>query len=207
MGANPLSAVTVEQYLHLDEAAQRKSEYHDGELFPIVDATPAHSTLAFNIAAILHSRLKKGCAGMSAPRVCVSPTRFVYPDAAIVCGEQQLFADSLTNPRTVIEILSPSTEGFDAGGKFKLYQLLPSFEEYLLLAQDQPRIDLFRRQSPNHWSLEIVQGLDGTVHLGVAESAFSLADLYAGVTFPASGPVEGSAPLRSGFVKSDEPRP
>lgn len=184
MGANPLFAVTVEQYLCLDEAAERKSEYHDGELFPIVDATPAHSRLAFNIAAILHGRLKKGCAGLIAPRVRVSLTRFVYPDAAIVGGEAQLSADSLTNPRTVIEILSPSTEGFDAGGKFKLYQLLPSFEEYLLIAQDQPRVDLFRKQSPNHWSLEIVQGLDQTVLLGVAESALSLAGLYAGVTIP-----------------------
>ena len=188
MGANALSAVTVEQYLRLDEAAERKSEYHDGELFPIVDATPSHSTLGFNIAALLHRRLKKGCAGMIAPRVCVSPTRFVYPDAAIVCGEAQLFADSLTNPRTVIEILSPSTEGFDASGKFKLYQLLPSFEEYLLIAQDQPRVDLFRKQSPNHWSLEIVQGLDQTVLLGVAESDFPLAALYAGVTLPESRP-------------------
>ncbi len=148
MGANPLFAVTVEQYLCLDEAAERKSEYHDGELFPIVDATPAHSRLAFNIAAILHGRLKKGCAGMIAPRVRVSLTRFVYPDAAIVGGEAQLSADSLANPRTVIEILSPLTEGFDAGGKFKLYQLLPSFEEYLLIAQDQPRVELFRKQSP-----------------------------------------------------------
>ena len=119
---------------------------------------------------------------MSAPRVRASPMRFVYPDAAIICGEAQLSADSLTNPRTVMEILWPSTEGFDAGGKFKLYQLLPSFEEYLLIAQDQPRVDLFRKQSPNHWSLEIVQGLDRTILLGVAESAFSLADLYAGVT-------------------------
>ena len=182
MGAYPHSAVTVEQYLRLDEAAGRKSEYHDGELFPIVDATPSHSTLAFNVAAILHSRLKKGCAGMIAPRVCASPTLFVYPDAAIICGDAQLTADSLTNPRTVIDILSPCTEGFDAGGKFKLYQLLPSFEEYLLIAQDQPRVDLFRKQSPNHWSLEIIQGLDQTVLLGVAENAFSLADLYAGVT-------------------------
>ncbi len=184
MGANPSSAVTIEQYLIQDEAAERKSEFHDGELFPIVDATPAHSTLAFNLGAILHSRLRMGCIGMNAPRVRATATRFIYPDAVIVCGEPQISADSLTNPRTIIEILSPSTEGYDASGKFKLYQLLPSFDEYLLIAQDQPRIDLFRKQSPNHWSLKIIQGLDQTVLLGVADTAFALADLYAGVTFP-----------------------
>ena len=48
MGANALSAVTVEQYLRLDEAAERNSEYRDGELFPILDATSSHSTLWFN---------------------------------------------------------------------------------------------------------------------------------------------------------------
>jgi Uma2 family endonuclease len=57
------------------------------------------------------------------------------PDAIVLCGETQFSGDSITNPRAVIEILSPSTEGFDAGGKFKLYQLLPSFKEYLLIAQ------------------------------------------------------------------------
>ena len=184
MGANPVSALTVEQYLVVDEAAERKCEYHDGELFPVVDATPAHSRLAFNLGVVLGSRLRNGCAGMIAQRVRAGATRFVYPDAVIVCGEPQIAYDSLTNPRTIIEILSPSTEDFDAGAKFKLYQLLPSFEEYVLIAQDQPRIDLFRKQSPNHWSLEIIQGLDQPVLLEVAESAFSLADLYAGVTLP-----------------------
>ncbi|MBY0502999.1 MAG: Uma2 family endonuclease [Bryobacteraceae bacterium] len=185
MGANP--AITVEQYLVMDDAAERPSEYHDGELFPIVDATPTHSRLAFNLGLVLGSRLRKGCAGMMAPRVRATATRFVYPDAAIVCGQPDLASGSLTNPRAIIEILSPSTEGYDTGGKFKLYQLLPSFEEYLLIAQDQPRIDLYRRHSPNHWSLEIIQGsLDQTVFLGVAETAFSLADLYAGVSFDAA---------------------
>ena len=120
---------------------------------------------------------------MIEPRVRASATRFVYPDAAFVFDKPELSSESIANPRAIIEILSPSTEDYDAGAKFKLYQLLPSFEEYLLIAQDQPRIDLFRKQSPNHWSLEIVQGLDRTVLLGT-ETAFSLADLYAGVTFP-----------------------
>ncbi|MBY0506674.1 MAG: Uma2 family endonuclease [Bryobacteraceae bacterium] len=184
MGANPVSAITVEQYLAIDEAAERKSEYHDGELFTVVDATPAHGILAFNLGGILHGRVKNGCRGIIAPRVRVSPTRFVYPDAVIVCGEPQILSDSLTNPRTIIEILSPSTENYDAGTKFRLFQQLASFDEYVLIAQDQPRVDLFRRESPNHWSLEILQGLDQPVLLGVAESAFSLAELYAGITLP-----------------------
>jgi len=184
MRANPISAITVDQYLQNDDTAERKSEYHDGQLLPLPSASEPHSRLGFNLGAVLHSRLKKGCAGMTAPRVRISPSRFVYPDAIVVCGETQFSADSITNPRAVMEILSPSTEGFDAGGKFKLYQLLPSFEEYLLIAQDQPRVDLFRKQSPNQWSLEIIHGLDKTVLLGVAGSAFPLATLYAGVPFP-----------------------
>jgi len=184
MGANPLTAITVEQYLALEETAERGSEFHDGEIFPMVDATPAHSKLAFNFGVLAGNRLRKGCGGLTAPRVRVSASRFVYPDAVIVCGKPEFLQDSLTNPRTIIEILSPSTGDYDAGAKFKHYQLLPSFDEYVLISQDQPRIDLFRKQSPNHWSLEIIQGLDGIIRLAVAETAFSLADLYADVSFP-----------------------
>ncbi|MBS1826336.1 MAG: Uma2 family endonuclease [Acidobacteria bacterium] len=89
-------------------------------------------------------------------RVRISATQYVQPDLIVICG-QPAFTDetdpSLTNPSVIIEILSPSTAGYDYSGKFQLYRQLPSFEEYLLVAQDQSRIGVFRRMNDGRWLL------------------------------------------------------
>ena len=187
MGANPVLRYTIDEYLEMDELAEHKSEYHDGEVFPMVDASDEHAILAVNMGAALHRVLKPGCVARATPRVQPTDARFVYPDLAVVCGKANYVRNCLINPRLIVEVLSPSTADYDAGGKFKLYQLLPSFEEYLLIAQDRPRVDYFRRMGPGHWSLQISEGLDATVELAIAEAPFTLRELYSNVTF---SPVE-----------------
>ena len=177
----------LEEYLILDRQAERNSEYYDGELFPVVDAGIAHTTLEMNLAGILQPRLRKtGCSGHPSLRIRVSPTQYVYPDLAIICGQPNLTdetADTATNPRIILEILSPSTADYDHGGKFELYRLLLSFEEYLLVSQDKPLVKIFRKQSPNDWSLQIVSDMDAPVRIQSLGIEFPLGELYEGITF------------------------
>ena len=74
-------------------------------------------------------------------RVKVSPTGlYTYPDILVICGKPAFAAnerDTLTNPKVIIEILSPTTEDYDRGRKFSHYRSIPSFCEYLLIAQDR----------------------------------------------------------------------
>lgn len=167
MSAAPVRKLSVEEYLAMDRAADLKSEYHDGEVFPIAAVSLAHAQMAIRIGRRLDERLESSpCRVAALARVRVSPTKFVYPDIIIVCGAPALtdeIADTITNPRVIVEILSPSTADYDYGGKFALYRRLPSFEEYLLVAQDEPRVEVFRRTPDGRWMLSTYQGLDATI--------------------------------------------
>ncbi len=184
MGALAAPKMSVEEYIALDDAAELKSEYHDGELFPI------DAMIAANATARLVLRLNPAsCRSYISPvRVRVSPTKFVYPDILVVCGKTELTeesTDTITNPKVVVEILSPSTADYDYGGKFALYRRLPSFEEYVLIAQDQPRVEVFRKAADNRWILTTHEGLEAAVNVEALNITLPLAELYAGVEFPA----------------------
>ena len=192
MSAKPRTKFSVEEYLELDEAAEHKSEYHNGELFPMVDASFNHAVLGATISAAFSTRLRGStCLGLQAPRVRASSTQYVYPDFAVVCGKPQFatgHGETVENPKVIVEILSPSTADFDHGGKFELYRNLQSFEEYLLVSQDEPRVKIFRKQSPTLWSMNIVRGLDETVYVTSLGIEFPLNELYEGVNFTVTAP-------------------
>ena len=181
----PKLKFSVEEYLALDRQAERKSEYHDGELSPVIDASIEHASLAVNLAAMLQPKLRKtDCKGMIALRTRVSPSQYVYPDLAILCGEPKLtdeHADTVTNPKVIFEILSPSTADYDHGGKFALYRTLGSFEEYLLISQDRMYVEVFRKRSSNDWSLQIIEDPIQMVRIESVGIEFVLGDLYEGV--------------------------
>src|SRR5207244_7157990 len=91
--------------------------------------------------------------------------------------------DTLLNPRLIVEVLSPSTEVHDRGWKFKNYQLIPSFEEYVLVSQDEPRIERFHRQGEVGWLMTQVTGLDKVVRFEAIACELPLAQIYEKVTF------------------------
>ena len=94
---------------------------------------------------------------------------FAYPDLVIVCGALQFHdqvRDVLLNPRVIVEVLSPSTEAFDRGEKFRRYRAwLPTLSDYVLVAQDRPLIDHYHRQEDGTWTLRALEGLQAHLHL------------------------------------------
>ena len=190
MGAPPVTKVSVEEYLALDRAAEVKSEYHDGEMFPMESASWIHSIIGFKIGAWLIRELHKtpcNVAGSSL-RVRVSPTKYVLPDIVVVCGKPALtdeVQDTLTNPKVIIEILSPSTMDYDFGEKFRLYRRLPSFEEYVLVSQDRARVETYRKTADKRWVLTIFEGLDSVAPIESLNVSLPLAEVYDGVELPA----------------------
>ena len=187
MSAPPVPGISVEEYLAADRVAEVKSEYHDGEVFPVADASLQHARILVNVAWRVSERLESSpCQALGPTRVRVSPTKFVYPDLLVVCGEPELtdeHQDTLTNPKVIVEILSPSTAGDDSGEKFRLYRRLPSFEEYALIAQDEPRVEVFHRNPEGTWLLTTHEGLDATFPLDSLGITLPLAEIYDRVGF------------------------
>jgi Uma2 family endonuclease len=118
--------------------------------------------------------------------VRISPAGpFFYPDASVVCG-QPIVADecndNLLNPTTIFEIFSRSTEAYDRGFKFAQYRTIESLQEYVLVSQTEPRMEVFLRQSDGSWNLREFVGMDAVCHLAGIDCNIALADVYEGVT-------------------------
>ena len=119
-------------------------------------------------------------------KVRSTETAYVYPDVTVVCGEPALQddeADVLLNPTVIVEVLSPTTEGWDRGGKFERYRERESLQEYLLVAQDRAHVERYARQPSGEWLLSVVDGLDRSLTLPSIGCRLELARVYHMVTF------------------------
>ena len=124
---------------------------------------------------------------MSSSRVKIQKSgRFTYPDVSVVCGRIELGTDQrdvLLNPRVLIEVLSESTKDYDRGEKFEQYRSIPSFTEYLLVAQDRHHVEHHVRQRDSRWLLEETDSVADSVALESIECRLALAEIYAKVRF------------------------
>ena len=187
MSAQSVPRLTPEEYLALDRAAEFKSEYLDGEVFAMSGGTFVHATLAARLATELNNALAgKGCrVATSDARVRATKTTYVYPDVSVVCGKPVLEGnDILLNPVLIVEVLSDSTERYDRGLKFARYRRIESLEEYVLVAQADPRVEVFRRQTDGSWSLWEYDGTAATARLTSLGVEIPLVRLYQDIEFP-----------------------
>lgn len=175
--------MTVKEYIEADQVSDRPLEYHDGEIFPLAEASIRHAAIELSIGEMLHKGVKgKPCRALGTMRVRISPTQYLQPDLIVYCGQPELTAESdpsLTNPKVIVEILSPTTAGYDYGDKFELYRRLASFEEYVLVAQDKPRIEVFRRVQYSRWLLSTYEGEAATAVIESIDVRLPLAEIYA----------------------------
>jgi Uma2 family endonuclease len=193
MASLPKTFIREEQYLELDRAAERKSEYFDGEMYAMAGAGMAHNWIVANTIASLHAQLRgKPCGAIpSDMRLRVATgRRYAYPDVTVVCGKPELLdgrKDILLNPTVIIEVLSPSTEKFDRGLKFVAYTAIPSLRQYLLIASDHASVEVFTKDEDGFWGPgPKSEQLDGTVELETIGCRLALADIYERVDFAAA---------------------
>ncbi len=189
MAVHTKNYVTPEEYLALERAAERKSEYRDGEIVGMTGASRRHSLITVNVGSELHRQLEdRPCeVHIAALRVLVAARRlYTYPDVIVVCGEPALadrYRDILTNPTVLIEVLSPSTEAYDRGTKFEHYRTLDSLREYLLVSQSRPQVDHFMRQDDGPWVLSAANDLAATIVLPSNQSKLAMARIYKKVRY------------------------
>ena len=187
MSTRPKPFLTPEEYLTSERAGEQKHEYYHGEVFAMVGASFEHVRITGNLFASLHGQLQgRPCDVFASDlRVRVSRTcLYTYPDVGVVCDEPEFddqHNDTLLNPKVIIEVLSPSTEGYDRGKKFAHYRTVESLVEYLLVSQDQPRVEQYIRQPNDDWLLHEAAELEETIHLRSIECDLKLSDVYANV--------------------------
>jgi Uma2 family endonuclease len=190
MTGTSLQKLTPQEYLAIERAADFKSEFFDGEMFAMAGTSKEHSRITVNLTIQFGNALKgRFCEPFSSDlRVKVSANGlYTYPDLTIVCGPVDVEdeqADVLLNPTLIIEVLSPGTERYDRGKKFDLYRELDSLKEYVLVSQDQYRVEQFLRGNGSEWGYRVAFKEDDIVEFPSVGCSIPLKDIYARVVFP-----------------------
>jgi len=172
--------VSVEEYLKGELASDARHEYVNGEVFAMVGGTKAHNAIAGNLFALLHTCLRGGSCRpyMSDVKVRVrtgQDDRFYYPDLLVSCTRQEASAYYTEAPVLIAEVLSASTERHDRAEKFYQYRKLESLQEYVLVAQDLMRVEVYRRATG--WDLELY-GEGDRFRLETADLELAVDELY-----------------------------
>jgi len=176
--------ITPEEYLAIERAAEYKNEYMNGEIFAMTGASRKHNLIVWNISGELKRQLTgKPCEAYPGEMRVKAPLArsYVYPDIVVVCGEPQFedsYFDTLLNPTLVVEVLSKSTESYNRLAKSAYYRTIESLDEYLLIAQEEYRVEQYIKQPDGRWLLSDVRSLDNVLELNSIGCSLSLRDLY-----------------------------
>lgn len=183
---------SLQEYAELEKSSEERLEFFEGSVWNMAGASPTHEEIVINTATELKNKLRgKNCRVFGSNlRVKVPIYKpYRYPDVTALCG-QPVFEDFyglevLVNPALIVEVLSPSTESFDLGDKFTYYKSIESFNEYLLISQTRPHVVLYTRRDEKVWLHREFNSLDEIVYLSSLDCEISVAEIYAGVEFPA----------------------
>ncbi len=179
--------ISEKEYLEEERKALNKSEYYKGEIFAMAGAGANHNAIVGALVGDLYSFLKgKLCKVYPSDlRVHNSEnTLFTYPAVTVVCGKEQFLDDqfdTLLNPTVLIEVLSPSTENYDRGNKFKLYRTIPSLKNYILISSTEYAAEIYTRNENQRWVLDTTKGTDGHIYISAIDYNLAMSDVYAQV--------------------------
>jgi Uma2 family endonuclease len=196
----PERRVTPAEYLAAEWASVQKHEYVRGHVYAMAGATPKHNLVCGNVIGALRDLLRaRPCVVLpSDQHVYVEATELgTYPDATVLCGAPRNHRDfprSVTNPTILVEVLSPSTEAYDRGAKFRHYRRLESLREYVLVATDGIAVDHYRREADGTWRLFAYSGRDATMRLESVDVAVPLAEIYEKIELVAPEGLEEPSP-------------
>jgi Uma2 family endonuclease len=175
------------EYLELERLSDMKHEFIDGEMVAMSGGSPAHARLIARVTALLENALiGRPCAPFSSDlRVAVQSARLItYPDVSVVCPPLEYLddkRDTITNPRLIVEILSPSTNSYDRGAKLHFYRMAPSIEEYLLIDPIPVDIEHGRRLETGHWDVKLISDRDAFLNLLAIDCRIAVSEIYSGL--------------------------
>jgi Uma2 family endonuclease len=178
---------TPEEYFAWEEQQLERHEYIDGEVYAMNGSTINHGDIAGNFLSLLKTHMRgSGCKTLNSNcRVSIiGATKYVYPDISVICDDRdKTMSQYITYPCLIVEVLSPTTEAYDRGKKFKMYRRNPSLQEYVLVSVDTIEIELFRKTKTDDWRIINYQTGD-TVELKSVNLTCQIEQIYEDIVFP-----------------------
>ena len=176
--------ISVQDYLAGEATSPIRHEYLGGQIFAMSGGSEQHNRIAGNIYACLLTHLRgSGCKTFIADmKVSIAIAKntadiFYYPDVMVTCDPQDTEKYYKKHPCLIVEVLSPSTETLDRREKRLNYQNLPSLQEYVLVSQEEMKVEVYRPNDAGNWSGQIL-GKDDILELKSVGLTLTMADIY-----------------------------
>lgn len=181
-----LPTLTPEEYFVWEEQQRDRHEYLNGEVYAMSGGTINHSEISINFGAVLKAHMRgSGCKVLNsdARANIFETTDYVHPDLSVTRDERDKTTKQfIIYPCLVVEVLSPSTEAYDRGNKFKWYRQNPSLQEYVLVDSEAISIEIFRRTAQDAWQILNYQAGD-SVELQSVDLTFPIEAIYEDIVF------------------------
>jgi Uma2 family endonuclease len=182
-----LNLVSVEDYLAGELVSPVKHEYLGGVVYAMAGARNVHNLIASNALVALGIQLRgRPCRPYNSDtkiRIRLpNQVRFYYPDVSVVCRPNPQTDSFQDEPAVVVEVVSRTTRRIDEGEKKDAYLTIPSLNAYLIVEQESPAVEVFRRTDQG-FVREVFAGLEATIPLSEMEVELPLAELFEGVEF------------------------
>lgn len=177
--------LSATDYLVGERRSEIRHEYIGGHIYAVARASEEHNVIAGNIFTALHASLRgRPCrvfmADMKVALDIAGEEIFYYPDVMVACDPLDRDRYAKRFPKVLIEVLSPETERTDRREKLFSYTQIESMEEYVLVAQERPEVEIFRRA--NQWRPEILQKAEDSLRLASLDFQMPLGAVYDGVS-------------------------
>ena len=178
--------ISVQEYLDGEPLSDIRHEYLAGQVYAMAGAGERHNRITLNIAFHLRATARGTPCGVYVNDMklrVVQHDSFYYPDVMVACDPQDTHSLYKQFPCLVAEVLSPSTEAIDRREKLIVYRTLPSMRHYLLVSQDQRRVEWHSRDEQDRWGLAVLEG-SGSIDLAChhLRQTLSMDDIYEDVT-------------------------
>ncbi len=193
---------SLEHYLEIERQAEERHEFIDGEIYAMAGESGRHGDISANIVASIVSQLRGSkCRARTkdtkirsgAMKETFGKGMISYPDLVIICGEPEYHdkhRDIVLNPVVIVEVLSESTAEFDRGEKFLRYRNFnPTLTDYVLIWQDEPRVEHYNRQENGGWLLMEYFGLEKSFEISRIECRLILSEIYDRIEFDEENPM------------------
>lgn len=181
---SPVNLFTAEEYLQLEQTSEIRHEYLAGQVFAMSGGSKQHNLIAGNIYSRLRSHLRGGSCSvfMADMKVRIQLANqnkniFYYPDVIVSCDTEDKDRFYLNYPCLIIEVLSPSTELTDRREKLVNYRNLETLQEYVLVSQEEIKVEVYRQDPQGNWSVTIL-GKDDDLRLDSIGLTLTMTEIY-----------------------------
>jgi Uma2 family endonuclease len=173
--------MTLDEFFKFEEHSTVRHEYVDGVVFAMSGASVAHGRIAHRLVMAFGKQLDAGPCQVFSGGIQLLIRREAsdicyYPDIMVDCRRETWGSHFVTSPTLVVEILSPSTQLTDRREKLQNYRLINSVEEYVLAAQDEHKLTVYRRA--DGWRPQVYAGTESAAEFRSINLSLPLSTIY-----------------------------